>query len=143
MRGWQNTVEIVLFEISNSMKPYPSAFHAYTNKSRPVIRFSEPKQHIDEVSNHITPTSQMYTMVFEGSDSRRETVMEALDVGPVTPGVLGGLRVSQKPRRCLQRQRDNSARRSMKVVSEASSRHNKNACVAALQYTVYSIHHTA
>ena len=23
MRGWQNTVELVLFEVSNSMKPYP------------------------------------------------------------------------------------------------------------------------
>ena len=28
MRGWRNTVEIVLFEISNSMKPYPSVVHA-------------------------------------------------------------------------------------------------------------------
>ena len=29
--------EVVLFEISNSMKPYPSAFHACTSKLRPVI----------------------------------------------------------------------------------------------------------
>ena len=37
VRGWQNTVEIVLFDISNSMKPYASVFHAYTSKLRPVI----------------------------------------------------------------------------------------------------------
>ena len=37
MGGWRNTVEIVLFEISNSMKPYPSVFHADTNNMRPVI----------------------------------------------------------------------------------------------------------
>ena len=37
MRSWRNTVEIVLFEISNSMKPYPSVVHAYTSKLRPVI----------------------------------------------------------------------------------------------------------
>ena len=29
VRGWRHTVEIVLFEISNSMKPYPSVVHAY------------------------------------------------------------------------------------------------------------------
>ena len=40
MRGWWNTVELVLFEISNSIKPYPSVFHAYTSKLRPVIGFS-------------------------------------------------------------------------------------------------------
>ena len=27
-----NAVELVLFEISNSMKPYPSVFHACTSK---------------------------------------------------------------------------------------------------------------
>ena len=37
LRGWQNTIEIVLFQISNSMKSYPSICHACTNKSRPVI----------------------------------------------------------------------------------------------------------
>ena len=42
VRGWRNTVEIVLFEISNSMKPYPSVFHSYTNNTRPVIGFFEP-----------------------------------------------------------------------------------------------------
>ena len=36
-RGWRNAVEMVLFEISNSMKPYPSIFHAYTSNLRPVI----------------------------------------------------------------------------------------------------------
>ena len=34
VRGWRNTVEVVLFEISNSMKPYPSVLHARTSKSR-------------------------------------------------------------------------------------------------------------
>ena len=29
MRGWRNAVETVLFESSNSMKSYPSAFHTY------------------------------------------------------------------------------------------------------------------
>ena len=37
MRDWRNSVEIVLFEISNSMRAYPSAFHAYTNQLRPAI----------------------------------------------------------------------------------------------------------
>ena len=37
MRGLRNTVEIVLFEISNSMKPYPSVFHAYINNLRPIL----------------------------------------------------------------------------------------------------------
>ena len=36
MRGWRNTVETVLFEVSNSMKPYPSVFHACTSQLRPV-----------------------------------------------------------------------------------------------------------
>ena len=39
VRGWQNTVEIVLFEISNSMKPYPSVFHTYINHVRPMVGF--------------------------------------------------------------------------------------------------------
>ena len=56
-RGWRNTVEIVLFEISNSMKPYPSAVHACTSKLRPVIVLFEPND-LDEVSNRIPPTSQ-------------------------------------------------------------------------------------
>ena len=37
MRGWRNTVDIVQLEISNSMKPYASAVHAYINKLRPEI----------------------------------------------------------------------------------------------------------
>ena len=57
MRGWRNTVEIVLFEISNSMKPYPSVVYAYTNKMRAVTGCLEPK-HLDKVSNRIPPTSQ-------------------------------------------------------------------------------------
>ena len=39
LRGWRNTVEIVLFEISSSMKPYSSVFHAYTRELGPVIGF--------------------------------------------------------------------------------------------------------
>ena len=50
MRGWRNTVELMLFEISNSMKPYPSVSQACTSKPRPVIGFSEPNQ-FDEASN--------------------------------------------------------------------------------------------
>ena len=59
MSGWRNTAEIVLFEISNSLKPYPSFFRAYIGKSRPVIGFSEQKQLI-EVSNRIPPTSHCW-----------------------------------------------------------------------------------
>ena len=55
-RGRRSTVEIVLFEISNSMKPYPSVFHACTNRLRPVKGFVEPNK-LDEVSNRILPTS--------------------------------------------------------------------------------------
>ena len=58
VRGWPNTVETVLFEISNSMKPYPSVVHAYTSKSRPAIGFFEPTN-LDEVSNRIPPTSHL------------------------------------------------------------------------------------
>ena len=29
VRGWRSTVEIVLLEISNSMKPYASVFHTF------------------------------------------------------------------------------------------------------------------
>ena len=43
-RGWRNTVEIVLFEISNSMKPYPSNFHAYISTLRPMIGFVDPRK---------------------------------------------------------------------------------------------------
>ena len=39
MRGWWHAAEIVLFEISNSMKPYPSVFLAYTSNMRPAIGF--------------------------------------------------------------------------------------------------------
>ena len=39
MRGWRNTLEIVLFEISSSMKLYPSVFQEYTNTLRPVTSF--------------------------------------------------------------------------------------------------------
>ena len=58
LRCWRNTVEILLFEISNLMKPYPSVFHAYTSKFRPVTRFVEPKQ-LDEASNRFQPVSHL------------------------------------------------------------------------------------
>ena len=56
LRGWWHTVEIVLFEISNSIKPYPFVFHAYTSRLRPVTFLIEPTN-LDEVSNRISPTS--------------------------------------------------------------------------------------
>ena len=37
-RGWRNTVELALVEIANSMKPYPSVFHAYANNMGPAHR---------------------------------------------------------------------------------------------------------
>ena len=58
LRGWRNTVELVLFEILNSMKLYPSVFHAYTYNMRPVTGFLSQQQ-LDEVSNRIPPTSHM------------------------------------------------------------------------------------
>ena len=45
-------LKIVLFGISNSMKPYPSVFHAYTSQLRPVRGFFDPTS-LDEVSNRI------------------------------------------------------------------------------------------
>ena len=39
VRGWRRTVETALFEISISMKPYPSVFHAYIDNMRSVIGF--------------------------------------------------------------------------------------------------------
>ena len=57
-RGRIRTVEIVLFDISNSMKPYSSAFRAPTSKLRPAIGLFEASK-LDEVSNRIPPTSQI------------------------------------------------------------------------------------
>ena len=37
MRGWWSTVEMVLFGISSSTKPYPSVFHAYAGTVGPAI----------------------------------------------------------------------------------------------------------
>ena len=58
MRGWRKTAEIVLFEISNSMKPYLFAVHVYTSKLRPVVGSFEPKK-LDEASDRIPPTSHL------------------------------------------------------------------------------------
>ena len=65
LRGWRNAVdvEIVLFEISNSMKPYPSVFPACASKLRPVTGFFEPKL-LDEVSNRIPPTTYVYVYIY-------------------------------------------------------------------------------
>ena len=52
------TVELVLFETSNSMKTYPSVFRAYTGKPRPVIGLFE-RSNLDEASSRIPPTSQL------------------------------------------------------------------------------------
>ena len=59
LRGWRNTLEIVLIEISNAMKLHPyvcvytcmciyiyiytHVFHAYASKLRPVIGLLDPK----------------------------------------------------------------------------------------------------
>ena len=59
LRGWRNAVELALFDISSSMKPYPSVLHAYTSKLKIVIDFFEP-QNLDEVSNRIPPTPQCW-----------------------------------------------------------------------------------
>ena len=56
-RGWRHTVEVALFDISNSTKPHPSVFRAYASKWRPVVFLFEAT-HLDEVSNRIPPTSQ-------------------------------------------------------------------------------------
>ena len=56
LRGWRNAVELVLFEISTSMRPYPSVVHAATNKLRPVISCFESER-LDEASNPTPPTS--------------------------------------------------------------------------------------
>ena len=61
--GRGNTVEVVLFEISNSMKPYPSVFHAYLNKLRPAKAFFQPTS-LDEASRRIPPTSQIWRLLF-------------------------------------------------------------------------------
>ena len=62
--GWRKTVELVLFGISNSMKPYPSAFHAYTGNC-----CFEPKK-LDEVSNRILPTSHYFSLCSAASRGR-------------------------------------------------------------------------
>ena len=70
-RGWLNTVEVVLLEISNSMKPYPSVFHAYTasytSKMKPVIGFLGEPTYLDEVSNRIPPTSHSWVPSLMGA----------------------------------------------------------------------------
>ena len=55
VRYWRNTVKVALFEISNSTKPHPSVFHAYTGNMKPAKGFFEPNN-LDEVSNRIPPT---------------------------------------------------------------------------------------
>ena len=85
MRGWRNTVEMVLFEISNSMKPYPSIFHAYVSQLRPAIVFFEPSDlatDLDEVSNCIPPTSQTRSYAAAPESPSRNPGVSGLDPGP-------------------------------------------------------------
>ena len=56
LRGWRNTVEIVLSASSYLMKPYPAVFQAYISTLRPVMGILGPI-HVDEASNRIPPTS--------------------------------------------------------------------------------------
>ena len=58
MRGWGNTAEIGLLDISSSMRPDPTVFRACARKLKPVIVFSEQAK-LDEASNRIPPTSQI------------------------------------------------------------------------------------
>ena len=44
LRGWRDAAEVALFEISNSMKRYPSVFHAHTGKLEPAIVVSDPSK---------------------------------------------------------------------------------------------------
>ena len=80
--SWRNTVEMILFDISSSMKPYPPVSHAYISELRP--------NNVDEASDRIPPTSQTTILgsCFGG-------------VGPPTPkapGALGPL--CSAPQRC-------------------------------------------
>ena len=58
LRGWRNTVEIVLFEISNSMNCTPLCFTHMTSTLRPMI-FRLTQEKLDEVSNRSPPTSHL------------------------------------------------------------------------------------
>ena len=61
MRGWQNAVELVPLEISNSMTPYPSGLHAYASNSRPATGLFEPSKRVKyEFSLFLDPLGQMY-----------------------------------------------------------------------------------
>ena len=44
--GWRNTVELALFEISNSTRPYISAFRACTSTSR-LLYFVWAQEQLD------------------------------------------------------------------------------------------------
>ena len=56
LRGWQNTVGVVLFEISNSMKPYPLGCTHMPTSWGPRCVLLIPKN-LDEAFNRIPPTS--------------------------------------------------------------------------------------
>ena len=63
LRGWRNTVEIVPFEISNSMKSFLSVVHAYTSTLRPPTVFRQPL--------NVSGSSQLLGV---RSQNRRESV---------------------------------------------------------------------
>ena len=70
MRGWWNTVEIVLSEISNSLKPYasiPFGIYQATSKLRLEICIFEPNN-LEEFSNRIPPTSHLSQAAGEAAD---------------------------------------------------------------------------
>ena len=56
IRGWRNTVEIVLSEVSNPMEQFPFVVHAFISNTGPAIVFFEPGN-LDEVSDRIPPSS--------------------------------------------------------------------------------------
>ena len=64
LRGWRNTVEIVLFEISKSMKPYPPDFMHIPAILEPVMGSFEP-QKFDEVSNGIPPIVRLLACMLD------------------------------------------------------------------------------
>ena len=100
MIGWWNTVELVLFEISNSIKPYPSVFHAYTNKMRPVIVSLSQQISTSFPTVFRQPLDEGRLAAPDGAVGADE---EADEGGAVAPGVAAAARGSLAPRWCAAR----------------------------------------
>ena len=68
VRGWRNTVKLILFKISKSMNPYPSIVHAYTNNMSPVIGccWAKPTR-LSEVSKRIPTNISVRLRASEGT----------------------------------------------------------------------------